>query len=223
MLRPQCTNCLHVNPPGSNFCIHCGSRLPFLACAYCSALNDAEAHACYRCAAVLPERRQTAMAVECKPFVVGAYSQRDPLADDAAAILRLTSTANDRAVPRSFGSARTAESRSSSPWKEPRGRSGVRTWVFAPVLLAALGAIAFYVYRDPLPIAAQRPSSTEVTGRVRYIVPDRRPAEQVNRNQDDVSDLKQGARVGPEEQPGCTQAIEALGLCSWEITARRTD
>ncbi|MCP4622770.1 MAG: AAA family ATPase [bacterium] len=48
MQPPSCPSCRHKNPPGANFCQHCGSRL-FLICANCRADIAPDANFCHQC------------------------------------------------------------------------------------------------------------------------------------------------------------------------------
>lgn len=78
-LAASCRFCGHGNPGGAKFCNDCGSPLHLRPCAFCQAINDADAARCHVCdaALALPD---TPVAAEPPPAAAGSIAQAPEVA-----------------------------------------------------------------------------------------------------------------------------------------------
>jgi Double zinc ribbon len=198
MLPLQCPYCEHANPNGASYCNACGSRLLLKMCNQCEAVNDQAVRHCYECGREFPVSSTTAEAA-----ARAACERLQQLLRNGRRVA---------APPPTPAASTTWRQDSSLPIQIPRGPGSktAQVAILSTVLLSAVVASAYYLYRHPVHLAellSAKPSNSAA-------------AVDVNAGPAPSHPVLGGALVSSSTQPPTARdtfasaAIEALGLAS---------
>ena len=210
-----CPFCERTNPADAKFCNACGGALHLVPCPGCGAVSDVSAITCYQCQAQLPGRRSTepepAPPAEAEP--PEALPRQHPRGMPAAVVLAVVvvvvsyygyrqSSLVDVPHPAAASSARPADA---APAKSDQTAQPVTPAVAPPETPPAGRAPA-----ETKPRAEFQPEES------------RRPnaaAGQIARPRGGGAGQAPGQ--APPRKELCTQAVEALGLCTMTPEERK--
>lgn len=231
MFLNTCPFCEHGNPTDSKFCNACGGALHLLPCPRCGAVNDVTAAACYQCHGHLPGRGTDALdsaepiADVSKPpprphsrIIVGAavlatiailayYSYGQRWLAGTSQLPVANSGANGRGSPAEAGIVvRDAAARVTATVKVDDNTGAVR-----PATAARETPLP-----GATPAAANRPRVDREPSKSRESKAVATPIARAKAN--DVGSAGERGRLRPE---ACTEAVAALGLCTFKPAERK--
>lgn len=208
-----CPFCEQINAPDAKFCNACGGALHLAPCPRCGAVSDVAASACYQCKAPLPGRKGESEPAQPPATEPPQPSRLRPAALVAAVALAAVvvlgyygyrqSSLVDVPQPGASNSGGTANAAPQAPKETPRPVNPAAAPPEAPVAERA-PAEETEPRADVQPEESRRPNAA---------------AGLIARPRGDRAGKAPGQ--APQRKEVCTQAVEALGLCTMTPEERK--